>query len=167
MERLRQRPDEPPSALTMKRVRVLWRRTRIPTQPTARATVLAAPPTRGRHLVYAPKLDGQADPGEVVWTWVPFEEDPHRGKDRPVLVVGRDGATLAGLMLSTNSRRDGQPHWYALGAGAWDGKRRPSWVRLDRVLVVHEDGIRREGAILERRRFDAVAALLRKKYGWN
>jgi hypothetical protein len=117
-------------------------------------------------LVYAPEVDGQADPGEIVWTWVPYEEDPTRGKDRPVLVVGRDRATLHGLMLSSNGHRDGQPHWFALGAGAWDAEHRPSWVRLDRVIVVAEDGIRREGAVLDRRRFEAVAAELRRAYGW-
>ena len=40
---------------------------------------------------YSPSLDGDADPGEIVWTWVPFEEDHSQGKDRPVLLVGRDG----------------------------------------------------------------------------
>ena len=35
---------------------------------------------------YAPDLDGDADPGEVVWAWVPYEEDPTQVKDRPVLV---------------------------------------------------------------------------------
>jgi len=129
--------------------------------------VATTPPRRGRHLEYAPALDGKADPGEIVWTWVPYEEDAHRGKDRPVLVVGRDMTTLYGLMLSSNAERDGQPNWYALGAGTWDAERRPSWVRLDRVIVVAEDGIRREGAILDRRRFDAVAARLRQEYGWN
>jgi len=116
--------------------------------------------------VYAPQPNGRADPGEIVWTWVPFEEDPHRGKDRPVLVVGREGSTLEGLMLSSNSERDGQRHWFALGPGAWDREHRPSWVRLDRALVVHEDGIRREGAVLDRGRFDAIAAELRRRYGW-
>ena len=134
--------------------------------PAQRARVLAAPPTRGRRLVYAPELDGRADPGEIVWTWVPYEEDPKQGKDRPVLVVGRDGATLHGLMLSSNSDRDGQPNWYALGAGSWDAGARPSWVRLDRVIAVSESGIRREGAVLDRRRFDAIAGQLRRKYGW-
>jgi hypothetical protein len=123
--------------------------------------------SRGRRLVYAPKLDGRADPGEIVWTWVPYEEDAHRGKDRPVLVVGREGSTLEGLMLSSNSEREGQRHWFALGPGSWDREQRPSWVRLDRVLTVDEDGIRREGAALDRRRFDAVAAELRRTYGWE
>ncbi len=44
---------------------------------------------RARRISYAPDLDGAADPGEVVWTWVPFEEDAAQGKDRPVLVVAR------------------------------------------------------------------------------
>ena len=39
--------------------------------------------------VYAPDPDGDPDPGEIVWTWVPFEDDPSQGKDRPVLVVAR------------------------------------------------------------------------------
>lgn len=120
-----------------------------------------------RMLVYAPQLDGQADPGEIVWTWVPYEDDPRQGKDRPVLVVGRKGVTLLGLMLSSNEDRAEQLHWFGLGPGAWDRESRPSWVRLDRVIEVEEDGIRREGAILDRRRFDRVAAELRDDYGWR
>jgi hypothetical protein len=122
--------------------------------------------TAGRTLVYAPNLDGDADPGEIVWTWVAYEDDPRQGKDRPVLVVGRDGRRLLGLMLSSNDERDGQRHWYGLGPGAWDREQRPSWVRLDRVLTVDEDGIRREGAVLDRVRFEAVAQELRTDYGW-
>jgi hypothetical protein len=120
-----------------------------------------------RKLVYAPELDGEADPGEVVWTWVPYEDDPTQGKDRPVLVVGRDGSTVFGLMLSSNEERDGQRHWLALGPGAWDRDNRPSWVRLDRVLTMEEDSIRREGAILQKARFDRVCAALRADYGWS
>ena len=121
---------------------------------------------RGRHLEYSPDLDGDADPGEIVWTWVPYEDDPARGKDRPVLVVGRTGRTLLGLMLSSKSERDGQRDWLALGPGSWDRDQRPSWIRLDRVLEVDEDGIRREGAVLDRARFDRVAQTLRQEYGW-
>lgn len=124
-------------------------------------------PPRGRHLEYAPDLDGRADPGEIVWTWVTFEDDPHQGKDRPVLVVGRDGGHLLGLMLSSQESRDGQHNWLALGPGAWDKEHRPSWIRLDRVLTVPEDGIRREGAVLDRARFDQVAKTLRSGYGWR
>lgn len=122
---------------------------------------------RRRRLMYAPQLDGQADPGEIVWTWVVYEDDPHQGKDRPVLVVGRESRTLFGLMLSSQQDRDGQRHWLALGTGAWDREHRPSWVRLDRVLTMREDCIRREGAILDRARFDRVCQALRAGYGWT
>src|SRR5690606_28866634 len=57
-----------------------------PPAPRQRARVVTRPPARGRRLVYAPELDGRADPGEIVWAWVPYEDDPRRGKDRPVLV---------------------------------------------------------------------------------
>lgn len=50
---------------------------------------------------YTPHLDGRADPGEVVWTWVPYEDDPNRGKDRPVLIIGRRGDTLRCLPLTS------------------------------------------------------------------
>lgn len=133
-----------------------------------RATTAARERSHGaRHLSYSPDLDGAADPGEVVWTWVEYEEHDGRGKDRPVLVVGRDSDGLLGLMLSSNPARAGQPHWLALGSGAWDGEQRASWVRLDRVLAVQERGIRREGAVLARDRFDRVAAVLREDYGWR
>jgi hypothetical protein len=122
---------------------------------------------RGRRLEYAPDLDGDADPGEIVWTWVAYEDDPGQGKDRPVLVVGRDGRTLLGLMLSSQAERDGQRGWLPLGRGDWDRDARPSWIRLDRVLQVDEDGIRREGAVLDRSRFDRVAAALRADHGWT
>ncbi|WP_229072361.1 type II toxin-antitoxin system PemK/MazF family toxin [Actinoplanes sp. DH11] len=135
-------------------------------KPAGQRAPRVVPTPQGRHLAYAPDLDGDADPGEIVWTWVPYEDDPAQGKDRPVLVVGRDARTLLGLMLSSQNERDGQRHWMALGPGEWDRTARPSWVRLDRVLEVDEDGIRREGAVLDRPRFDRIAATLRRDYGW-
>jgi len=136
---------------------------------TGRPVSSTSAPTahRARRLVYAPNLDGRADPGEVVWTWVTYEEDPTRGKDRPVLVVGRDRATLLGLMMSSQERHDADRSWVGIGSGSWDGAGRPSWVRLDRVLDVPEEGIRREGAILDRAIFDIVAARLRRDYSWS
>jgi hypothetical protein len=122
---------------------------------------------RARKLVYAPDLDGRADPGEIVWTWVVYEDDPTRGKDRPVLVVGRDRSVLLGLVLSSQEHHASDPDWVGIGAGDWDYERRESWVRLDRVLDVPEAGIRREGAILEREIFDMVAARLRTDYSWR
>ncbi|WP_028479640.1 type II toxin-antitoxin system PemK/MazF family toxin [Nocardia sp. CNY236] len=121
---------------------------------------------RARQIVYSPHLNGRADPGEIVWTWVPFEEDPSNGKDRPVLVVGRDQHTLLGLMLSSHPQRAHDRDWIGIGSGPWDHARRPSWVRLDRVLDVPEEGIRREGAIVERKVFDLVAHRLCAEYSW-
>jgi hypothetical protein len=122
---------------------------------------------RARKLVYAPNLDGRADPGEIVWTWVAYEDDPTRGKDRPVLVVGRDRRVLLGLMVSSQERHAGDRDWVGIGSGAWDYEGRQSWVRLDRVLDVPEEGIRREGAILEREVFEVVAARLRADFAWS
>jgi hypothetical protein len=137
-------------------------------RPLKRPSARPLPTARVRRkLVYAPQPDGRADPGEIVWTWVAYEDEPDQGKDRPVLVVGRDGDVLLGLMLSSQRDRDGQRNWLALGAGGWDRDARPSWVRLDRVLTVAEAGIRREGAVLDRRRFDAIADALRTGYGWT
>ncbi|MFV9635860.1 type II toxin-antitoxin system PemK/MazF family toxin [Mycobacterium neumannii] len=122
---------------------------------------------RARKVVYAPDLDGRADPGEIVWTWVVYEDDPTQGKDRPVLVVGRDRSTLLGLMLSSQDHHRDDRDWIAIGTGTWDYEGRASWVRLDRVLDVPEDGIRREGAILAREKFEVVAARLRAEYSWS
>ncbi|MEU6997965.1 type II toxin-antitoxin system PemK/MazF family toxin [Nonomuraea sp. NPDC046570] len=113
-------------------------------------------------LAYSPDLDGLADPGEIVWAWVPYEEDPGRGKDRPLLVVGRHGRRLLGLMLS--SRGDDGPEWLAIGAWGADG--RDSYARLDRVFALGEDDIRREGAVLDRARFTRVAKALMRTHGW-
>ncbi|BBY61895.1 type II toxin-antitoxin system PemK/MazF family toxin [Mycolicibacterium helvum] len=142
-------------------------------QPTAitagRPVTSSSVPTahRARRVAYAPDLDGRADPGEVVWTWVVYEDDPTRGKDRPVLVVGRDRQTLLGLMLSSQAQHAEDRNWIGIGSGGWDYDGRPSWVRLDRVLDVPEEGIRREGAILEKSTFELVAARLRAEYSWS
>ncbi|OSC36792.1 growth inhibitor PemK [Mycobacterium decipiens] len=141
-----------------------------PTEITAGRPVTSTSfPTaqRARKLVYAPDLDGRADPGEIVWTWVVYDEDPSRGKDRPVLVVGRDRSVLLGLMVSSQQRHAADPDWVKIGTGAWDYEGRESWVRLDRVLDVPEESIRREGAVLDRDTFDVVAARLRANFSWR
>ena len=136
---------------------------------TGRPITSGSVPTahRARRISYAPDLDGRADPGEIVWTWVVYEDDPSRGKDRPVLVVGRDSATLLGLMLSSQERHASDRDWVGIGTGDWDYEGRASWVRLDRVLDVPEEGIRREGAVLEPEKFEVVAARLRAEYSWS
>ncbi len=120
-------------------------------------------------LAYAPRHDGEPDPGEVVWTWVPYEEDASQGKDRPVVVMGRatagHPAELAVLMLSSKDHHVDE-RWLVLGSGGWDTEGRVSSVRLDRVLAVSPESVRREGAALERDRFDQVATALRALHGW-
>ncbi len=118
---------------------------------------------RAAFMEYSPDLDGMADPGEVVWTWVPYEEDPSRGKDRPLLVVGRHGRRLLGMMLSSKGGDDPR-EWLPLGV--WGGDARPSFLRLDRVFEMNEDDIRREGAVLDAMRFARVAAVLKKTWAW-
>ncbi|TFF10453.1 type II toxin-antitoxin system PemK/MazF family toxin [Cellulosimicrobium funkei] len=112
---------------------------------------------------YAPRPDGDPDPGEIVWTWVPLEEDHSQGKDRPVLLVGSDGAWLLGVMLTSKDHsRDARDearwgrYWLDIGSGPWDAKGRDSEVRLDRVVRVDPAAVRREGAVVGRDVFDRV-----------
>jgi hypothetical protein len=114
---------------------------------------------------YEPEQDGEPDPGEVVWAWVPFEDDPDRGKDRPVLVLGRDGSELICLQLTSKDHdRDAEDearygrYWMDVGSGDWDRDGRPSEVRLDRLLRMPESAVRREGAALPEGTFDEVVA---------
>jgi hypothetical protein len=120
-------------------------------------------------IAYAPKPDGQPDPGEIVWTWVPFEEDNSVGKDRPVLLVGSDGDWLLGVMLTSkdHDRDAGQEHragreWVDIGSGGWDRGGRPSEVRVNRIIRVDPEAIRREGAVLGPERFEDVADAIRR-----
>lgn len=110
------------------------------------------------HWEYSPELDRDPDPGEIVWSWVAFEEDDSIGKDRPIAVVGRsDDGRLVALMLSSKDH-DGDRDWISIGAGPWDREGRESWVRSDRLLVVESRSVRREGAIIPRATYDVIVA---------
>ncbi len=123
------------------------------------------------YTTYSPEPDGEADPGEVVWAWVAYEDDPSQGKDRPVLVLARhpdDPMLLLCLMMTSKDHdRDAEDeerwgrYWMDVGSGDWDSQRRPSEIRLDRLLRLRESEVRREGAALERSVFDAVVAAAR------
>ncbi|MFE2163638.1 type II toxin-antitoxin system PemK/MazF family toxin [Streptomyces sp. NPDC059447] len=143
--------------------------TEQPGRDGADATVEADPRAIGPvRTEYAPDHDGDPDPGEIVWTWVPYEENDGRGKDRPVLVVAREagGRTLLAVQLSSK-RHDSDREWVPIGTGAWDSAGRESWVDVDRVLRVHETGMRREACALDPRRFQLVVDRLRERYGWR
>jgi len=128
----------------------------------------------GRAVIeYSPHPDGVADPGEVVWAWVPFEEDHSRGKDRPTLVIGHDGRWVLALMLTSKDHdRDAAEEarhgrvWMDVGTGAWDPRGRASEVRLDRVLRLDPHGIRREGGRLDADLFGRVAHQVRRVNDW-
>lgn len=111
----------------------------------------------------------------MVWGWVPYEDDPAQGKDRPVLLIGHqevEGSECwAGLMLTSKDHdRDAEDearsgrYWMDVGSGDWDSERRPSEVRLDRLLILRADAIRREGAALPREVFDRVVAAARQHH---
>ena len=109
---------------------------------------------------YSPELDRDADPGEIVWTWVAFEEDASIGKDRPVAVVGRaDDGRLVALMLSSQDHR-GDRGWLSVGTGPWDRQGRESFVRTDRVLAVSSRAVRREGAVMPRPTYESIVAAM-------
>ncbi len=117
---------------------------------------------------YRPEADGLPDPGEVCWAWVPYEDDPSQGKDRPVLVIGEatgpDGVVVLDCLVLTSKDhdRDAQQeattgrHWMDIGSGAWDSEGRPSEVRLDRLVRLPASEVRREGAALAGEIYEAV-----------
>ena len=117
---------------------------------------------------YSPSLDGDADPGEIVWTWVPFEEDHSQGKDRPVLLVGRDGEYLLALMMTSkdhNNREHADPNYLDIGSGPWDPQGRASEVKLNRVIRVRPDTMRREGAIMPEDTFRLIERAWTRRNG--
>lgn len=117
-------------------------------------------------ITYAPAGDDRADPGEVVWAWVPYEEDHTRGKDRPVLVIGRSAGLLLALPLTSRDHNDprdvsGDSGWVDVGTGGWDRSGRPSEADITRILQLAPDAVRRTGSALPRERFDVVARAVR------
>ncbi len=132
------------------------------------ATVEVEPFEIGRvHTTYAPNHDGDPDPGEIVWTWVPFEEHDGRGKDRPVLIVAREQAGSLLAVQLTSKRHDRTTDFVDVGSGPWDREGRESWVNLERVVRVYEDGMRREACAMQKHHFDAVVERLCSRYDWS
>lgn len=158
-------------------------RTAPPVDPQSRSNPYAAPGTASTtgswqaggypgdyfgslSFDYTPVQDGKADPGEVVWAWVPFEEDYQQGKDRPVVIVGREGTYLLALMLTSKDHNNAvskSSNYVDIGSGVWDKEGRESEVKLDRVIRLNADSIRREGAIMPRETFDLIANAYRQR----
>ncbi|WP_439593337.1 type II toxin-antitoxin system PemK/MazF family toxin [Microbacterium sp.] len=138
-----------------------------PGQAGTTETIEIDPPGRnGLQISYAPSMDGDPDAGEVVWTWVPYAEHDGRGKDRPVLVIGRQSADRVYVVRLTSKSHDGDRDFLSIGSGEWDSQGRPSWVDIEQLYSVHVDGMRREASILDLERFVRVADALHRRYGW-
>ncbi|CAL8968750.1 hypothetical protein PROP_00367 [Propionicimonas sp. T2.31MG-18] len=122
-------------------------------------------------LSYDPHPGRLADPGEVVWTWVPYEEDHTRGKDRPVLVIARDGHWLLALPMTSKDHdldagqeaSEGR-YWVEIGRGSWDSSGRVSEARVNRIVRVDPEKIRRVSDRVSRDVFERVAAGVRRHW---
>lgn len=124
-------------------------------------------------IEYEANNDNEPDPGEIVWTWVPFEEDHSQGKDRPVLVIGHDGPWLLTLQVSTVDPDDPGHHereakfgryWITIGSGNWDSRHRDSEVRVNRIIRIDPEQVRRIGASLDPQRYDMVTKKVLEHY---
>ena len=118
-------------------------------------------------ISYAPDRDGDPDAGEVVWTWVPYAENDGRGKDRPVLVIGRRDPLHVYAVRFTSRSHEGERDFLEIGPGEWDPAGRPSWVDVDQLYCVPHAAMRREGAELDLDRFTVVARALQQRHGWQ
>lgn len=128
-----------------------------------------------RAIIYAPDMDGQVDPGEVVWFWAPAHATPHvaprtaaanEAIERAMVVVARHHDDVLGLLLSTNIEHSDDSHWLDVGAGPWDETGQQAWVRLDRTIRIPESAIRRQGAVMPQGRFERISIRLRREFGW-
>ena len=119
-----------------------------------------------RSIFFTPDMDGQADSGEVVWVWVPAEGKQAPPRERAILVVGRTRTTVMGLLISPNPKHALDDAWLEIGSGEWDESGCDCWVRLDRLLEVSEEQVRRQGTLFPQRRFERIANRLRARYHW-
>lgn len=133
----------------------------------AAVTSVSDTETHARSIYYAPDMDGQADPGEVIWVWIQPDLPDYPARERAMVVVGRTQHILLGLLISPNPEHAEEDNWIDIGSGGWDIAGRQCWVRLDKILEVPESTIRRQGAIIPRRRFERIAHRLRSEYGWG
>jgi hypothetical protein len=128
-------------------------------RPRGDAPATDIPDLDGITITYAPQPGAHADPGEVVWTWVPYEDDPSQGKDRPVALFGRRNGELVGVALTS---KGGGRNEVLVGSGPWDPQSRPSFAKLDRIVDVDGTKVRRVGGVLDRKRFDDLIFALRQ-----
>ncbi|QCB28994.1 PemK-like protein [Corynebacterium endometrii] len=119
-----------------------------------------------RSILFSPDIDGQADSGEVVWVWAPTDGPDSLPHERAVLVIARNRSNVLGLLISPNPTHEEEDWWLEIGSGEWDETGRQCWVRLDRVLEISEEDVRRRGILFPQRRFERIANRLRMVYHW-
>lgn len=118
---------------------------------------------------YSPNHDGGPDPGEIAWTWVPYQENNGRGKDRPVIALAMDGDYVIFAQLTSKDHADHRIRkdrygtwWMDIGSGAWDPQGRASEVKLNILWIVHESHIRRMGSALDAKIYSNVVTAIQK-----
>ena len=74
-----------------------------------------------------------------------------------MIVVGLDEKDLVVVPLTTKAHPERDDE-IEVGSGDWDRTQRNSYAKVDTVLRVSVGDIRREGAVLDRKRFDKVVA---------
>lgn len=130
--------------------------------PAARVEVIPTA-TISRNIYYAPDMDGQAEPGEVVW----FNPSTDPPQERSMLVVGRNRHDVLGLLISGEENHTDDDDWLTIGSGEWQTSGEPCWVRLDKVLSIPEEDVRRRGTLFPPRRFERIADTLRRRFDWS
>ena len=73
-----------------------------------------------------------------------------------MVIIGRRGSNLVGVPL-TSKQHDNEAQ-VPVGTGSWDREGRPSYAKLERLLEIDPQQVRREGAVLSRAHFDDVVA---------
>ncbi|WKD57220.1 hypothetical protein CAPI_03290 [Corynebacterium capitovis DSM 44611] len=128
------------------------------------ASQLLVKPTAkvARSIYYAPDMDGQAEPGEVVWVTVPTNPP----QERSLVVVGREHRDVLGLLISPEEDHPTREHWLGIGSGEWEYNGNPCWVRLDKTVMVPESELHRRGTYIPPRRFERIANRLRDHFDW-
>ena len=106
-----------------------------------------------------------ADPNDETTTTT--DDTTPKFTERALVVIGRTGDHVLGLITSPNPEHADDEKWLDIGSGPWDEQGRRSWLRLDKVIKVAETAIRRQGAVIPLGRFNRIASRLRNEYGWN
>ncbi|MDN6353796.1 MAG: type II toxin-antitoxin system PemK/MazF family toxin [Corynebacterium sp.] len=137
------------------------------TATRAKAVTVTTPTKEhARPVIYAPDMDGQADPGEVIWYHI-LPERNATPELRACVVVGRHRHTLLGMIISSNTDHADEDNWVPIGSGLWDPRGHECWARADRIDEIPEAEIHRRGVSMPERRYDRIAATLRADYQWT